>query len=85
MKTIHKILPGLLAAITLALAPAANADDHHYHHGKYVYHHGYWGYYYGPRFYPYYAGPSPYYYGPYTGPGVTVAVAPRRHHFFVFF
>jgi len=85
MKTIHKILLGLVAIAALAMGTPANADDHHSHHGRYVYHHGHYGYYYGPRFYPYYAGPSPYYYGPYYGPGVSVVVAPHRHHFFFFF
>jgi hypothetical protein len=91
MKTIHKILLGLVAVAALGMATPASAYNH-YHHGRYVYHHGYYGYYYGPRFYPYYGGPSPYYYGPYNGPGVTVVapgpavvVAPRRHHFFFFF
>lgn len=83
MKTIHKIVLGLLALIALATATPASAYG--YHHGRYVYRHGHYGYYYGPRFYPYYAGPSPYYYGPFNGPAVTVAVAPRRHHHFFFF
>ncbi len=90
MKTIHKILLGFAAIAALALATPASAYDHH--HGKYVYHHGHYGYYYGGGFYPYYAGPRPYYYGAYYGPGVVVAapapavvIAPRRHHFFLWF
>lgn len=88
MKTIHKILFGLIAAGVFAAAtPSANA----YAHGRYVYHHGHYGYYYSHRFYVYNGGPYPYYYGPWNGPGVTVVapapavvVHPRRHFFFVF-
>ena len=85
MKTIHKMLLGLLAAIALTMVPSANAYSHRYHRGTYVYRHGYYGYYYGPRFYRYSAGPYPYYYGPFNPPGPVVVVAPRRHHFFFFF
>jgi len=84
MKTIQKIVLGIIAVAGLTLVPPANAYNHH---GRYAYHHGYYGYYYGPHFYPYYGGPRPYYYGPFSGPGpaVGVVVAPRRHHFFFFF
>jgi hypothetical protein len=90
MKTIHKILLGVVAAGALAAATQATSYAAPYHHGRYVYHHGHYGYYYGHVFYPYYAGPYPYYYGPYYGPGVSVVVpapvvvAPRRHFFFFF-
>jgi hypothetical protein len=88
MKTIHKILLGVVAVSTLAVATPAYA----YRHGKYSYHHGHYGYYYRHSFYAYNAGPSPYYYGPFSPPGVVVAgpgpavvVAPRRHRFFIWF
>jgi hypothetical protein len=89
MKTTHKILFGLIAVGTLALAtPSANA----YVRGHYVRYHGRYGYYHRHRFYEYNAGPYPYYYGPWNGPGVTVVapgpavvIAPRRHRFFFFF
>jgi len=89
MKTIHKILFGVVAASALAVAtPSANA----YVRGHYVRYHGHYGYYYHRHFFVYNAGPNPYYYGPFNGPGVAVvAPAPavvvvhRRHRFLFWF